>query len=338
MLFDLDDRFDDQSRRRDILRMHDNMIYGNMTALDLAISMDIAMRDTPEQLHGDGRAACGQLQRRALRAISEENVRKARVEALRQELAVLESDLASTTVTTQDAIEQLAKAKCLELSNCIVRKLPREVRDMIYQYISTRDSESIEREHFRTTLDPLTRLYSYDFERWKKQHFPEHYWNPEYVSKPLYAELVENYYRTSTFVFSDDAGVMKRFLTTDEMRLGLLPRNLVAKVEIELKAISHDRGSFRAYMFGVPKSPERMREALDGLFELKAGARVLIKFITEAKTEEEREEHCRGAMETLFDPKQREKMAMYKIKFVVDGGRSWDLGEVMRQEWMDIHG
>lgn len=242
------------------------------------------------------------------------------------------SDLASTTPTTQDAIEQLAKAECLELSNRIMCKLPREVRDMIYFYISTRDSESIEREHFRTTLDPLTRLYSYDFERWKKQHFPEHHWDPEYVSKPMYNELVENYYRTSTFIFSDDAGVMKRFLTTDEMRLGLLPRDLVAKVEIGLKAVSHDRGSFRAYMFGVPKSSERMRESLDGLFELKPGARVVIRFITEAKTDEERKEHCKGAMEMLFDPKQREEMGMYKVKFIVDGGRAWDLGEAMRQE------
>lgn len=265
-------------------------------------------------------------------------MRKARVEALRQELAVLESVLASITPNTRDAIEQLAKAECLKLSNRIMSKLPREVRDMVYQYISTRDSESIEREHFRATLDPLTRLYSYDFERWKKQHFPEHYWDPEYVSKPMYDELVENYYRTSTFVFNDDAGVMKRFLTTDEMRLSLLPRDLVAKVEIKLSAVSYDRGSFRAYMFGVPKSPEHMREALGGLYELKAGARVVIRFITEAKTEEEREEHCRGAMEMLFNARQREIMEKYKVKFVVDGGRTWDLGEDMRQEWMAMRG
>ncbi|KAJ5020379.1 5'-methylthioadenosine phosphorylase [Bipolaris maydis] len=249
-----------------------------------------------------------------LTALSEEITRKARVAALRKELAVLESDLASIAPSTQDMVEQLARRECLELSNQIMSRLPREVRDMIYLHLSTRDVEIIEREHFRTTLDPLTRLYSYNFERWKKQHFQEHYWNPEYVSKPLYNELVENYYRTSTFVFSDDPGVMKRFLTTDEMRLGLLPKDLVAKVEIGLNAVSHDRGSFRAYMFGVPKSPERMREAVEGLFELKTGARAVIRFVTEAKTQEERDEHCRGAMETLFNEAQREKMKKYKVK------------------------
>lgn len=272
------------------------------------------------------------------RALSEENTRKARVVALRKELAVLESDLASIAPSTQDMVEQLARRECLELSNQIMSRLPREVRDMIYLHLSTRGIEVIEREHFRTTLDPLTRLYSYNFDRWKKQHFPEHYWNPKYVSKLLYNELVENYYRTSTFVFSDDPGVMKRFLMTDEMRLGLPPKDLVAKVEIGLNAMSHDRGSFRAYMFGVPKSPERMREAMDGLFELKAGARVVIRFVTEAKTEEERDEHCRGAIETLFDVVQRDKMSKYKVKFVVDDVRVWEVGEAMRHEWMAIHG
>lgn len=296
------------------------------------------MTDAPRSIDGDGCVAYGELRKRALRALSEESIRKARVEALRRELAILESDLASITPRTQDSVEQLAKAECLELSTHIMTKLPREVRDMIYLHLSTRHGEIIEREHFRTTLDPLTRLYSYNFERWKQQHFPEHFWNPEYVSQPLYNELVENYYRTSSFIFGDDPGVMKRFLTSDEMRLGILPKALVANVEIGLNAVSHDRGSFRAYMFGVPKSPERMRESLDGLFELKAGARVVIRFITEAKTDEEREGHCRGAMGVLFDETQRARMKEYKVKFVVDEGRAWDLGEAMREEWMATMG
>lgn len=272
------------------------------------------------------------------RALSEESMRKARVARLQQELANLEQDLASTTPTTQDAVEQLAKTECQQLTNNIMTKLPREIRDMIYFHLSTQDRELIEREHFRTTLDPLTRLYSYDFDRWKAQHFPAHYWNTDYVGQPFYRELVENYYRTSTFLFGDDPGVMKRFLNADEMKLGIPPKALVSSIEIGLNAVSHDRGSFRAYMFGIPKSPERMREALDGIFELKPGARIVIRFVTEAKTREERDEHCKGAMAMLFDDAQVEKMKIYKVKFVVDEGQVWDLAEAMREEWMGIHG
>ncbi|KAI4949530.1 hypothetical protein J4E91_005269 [Alternaria rosae] len=291
-----------------------------------------------DEIGGVGACTCVHLRKRALRALSEESMRKARVARLQQELANLEQDLASTTPTTQDAVEQLAKTECQQLTNNIMTKLPREIRDMIYFHLSTQDRELIEREHFRTTLDPLTRLYSYDFDRWKAQHFPAHYWNTDYVGQPFYRELVENYYRTSTFLFGDDPGVMKRFLNADEMKLGIPPKALVSSIEIGLNAVSHDRGSFRAYMFGIPKSPERMREALDGIFELKSGAKIVIRFVTEAKTREERDEHCKGAMAMLFDEAQVEKMKIYKVKFVVDEGQVWDLAKAMKEEWMGIHG
>ncbi|KAL1801548.1 hypothetical protein ACET3X_001890 [Alternaria dauci] len=130
--------------------------------------MYVAMSEMPASAQrGASDHACGQLRKRALRALSEESIRKARVAALQQELALLEQDLASTAPTTQDAVEELAKTECQQLANAVLTKLPREIRDMIYLHLSTRDRELIEREHFRTTLDPLTRLYSYNFERWK---------------------------------------------------------------------------------------------------------------------------------------------------------------------------
>ncbi|KAG9187319.1 hypothetical protein G6011_05190 [Alternaria panax] len=301
--------------------------------------MDVAISELSTTApFGASECTSGELRKRALRALSEENICKARVTALRQELALLEKDLASTTPTTQDAVEQLAKTECQQLTNNVMTKLPREVRDMIYFHLSTRDRELIEREHFRTTLDPLTRLYSYDFERWKAQHFTAHYWNPDYVSQTFYRELIENYYRTSTFLFGEDPGVMRRFLHADEMRLGIPPKAFVSSIEIGLNAVSHDRGSFRAYMFGIPTSPERMREALDGILELRPGARIVIRFVTEAKTKAERDEHCKAAMTTLFDEAQVEKLRMYKVKFVVDEGQVWDLAEAMTDEWKAIHG
>jgi hypothetical protein len=196
---------------------------------------------------------------------------------------------------------------------------------MIYRHLSTRNHEVIEREHYRTTLDPLTQLYSYDFHRWKTQHFKEHYWDAAFVGADFLREIVENYYRTSTFVFPSDAGVMKRFLSKDEMVSGVYPRDLVGNVEIHLNAVSHDRGSFRAYMFGVPKTAEKMREGLRDLFSLREGARVVIRFLTEAKTEREREEHCAAAMTTLFVGEEKELVKRYKVKFVVDEGQVWDL-------------
>ncbi|KAH7397392.1 hypothetical protein BKA66DRAFT_556948 [Pyrenochaeta sp. MPI-SDFR-AT-0127] len=250
----------------------------------------------------------------------------------------LEKDLANSNTGTQHAIEQVAEAECNQLSHHVITKLPREIRDMIYQHLSTRNPEHIEREHFRTTLDPVTRLYSYDHARWKASHFPDHFWNPRYVGDLFFRELVENYYRNSTFTFGDDPEVMKRFLSTDEMGINILPKDLVRNIEVHLKAVSYDRGSFRGYMFGVPKKPERLQAALDGLSELNEGARICVRFFTEAKTVKERDEHCLAALPTLFSSTQIAKMTGYKVKFVVDDCHHYDLEGAMAQDWAMLHG
>ncbi|CAO2647577.1 Nn.00g084990.m01.CDS01 [Neocucurbitaria sp. VM-36] len=120
-----------------------------------------------------------QLRKRAFKALTTENHQKPRIAGLQHELHSLEQDLVSNHKTTQHCLEQFAKSECLILSHQIMTNLPRELCDMIYQHTSTRSAEDIERERFRTTLDPVTRLYSYDPARWKASHFPEHYWNAE---------------------------------------------------------------------------------------------------------------------------------------------------------------
>lgn len=218
-------------------------------------------------------------------------------------------------------------------------KLPREIRDMIYQHLSTRSAEHIEREHFRTTLDPVTRLYSYDHARWKASHFPEHFWDAEYVGDAMLREVVENYYRTSTFIFGDDAGVMKRFLEADEMGLEILPRDLVSNIEVYLNAVSYDRGSFRGYMFGVPRKPERLRETLGGLFLLKQGANIRIHFLTDTKTEKERDEHCAAALPSLFSSVQLAELKGYQVKLVVDEKYEFRIRqEDLAEGWAAVHG
>ena len=149
-------------------------------------------------------------------------------------------------------------------------------------------------------------------------HFPEHFWSTEYVDSGFLRELSENYYRTSTFVFGDGKGLISKFLNTDQLGLGIPPKELVSKIEVHLVAITHDRGSFRAYIFGVPKSPERLQAALEGLMELKSGSNVCIQFSTEAKCANERKGLFFGAVPVLFSRMQVAVLAGYRLKFVLD--------------------
>lgn len=258
-----------------------------------------------------------------LRALTIENARRARIAALKQHLNSLNHDLAIEKAETELTLAVFAQSSCRTLTNNFLLKLPRELRDMVYQYLSTRE-ERIDSDYFRSTKDPVTKCYSHDQARWKTAHLPEHYWSTEYVSPQFVRELSENYYRTSTFVFGDGQGLIGKFLNTDQLGLGFAPKELVSSIEVRLSAITHDRGSFRAYIFGVSKPPERLQAALEGLTELKEGSSVCIQFSTEAKCTDERRGLFLGALPVLFPKMQVAALQGYRVNFVLD--RKYEFG------------
>ena len=187
----------------------------------------------------------------------------------------------------------------------------------MYSHLSSKE-ERIDSDYFRSTRDPVTKCFSYDPARWKTAHFPEHFWSTEYADAQFVHELSESYYRTSTFVFGDGQGLIDKFLNTDQLGLGFPPKDLVTRIEVRLCAITHDRGSFRAYIFGVPKPPERLQAALEGMMELKPGSNVCIQFSTEAKSAVQRRELFVGALPVLFPKIQVAALAGYRLRFVLD--------------------
>lgn len=253
-----------------------------------------------------------------------ENTRRSHIQVLQGRLNALEHDLAIEIAETRIDLEAFAKSECRSLTDTLICKLPRELRDIIYRYLSTQEKR-IDSDYFRSTMDPVTRCYSCDQARWKATHFPEHFWSTDYVDSQFVGELSENYYRTSTFVFGDGRGLIGKFLNTDQLGIGFLPKELVSSIEVRMSAITHDRGSFRAYIFGVPKPPERLQETLEGLVELKAGSNVCIQFSTEAKCAENRKSLFVGALPVLFPKLQIVALAGYRLKFILDRKYEFEL-------------
>ena len=68
------------------------------------------------------------------------------------------------------------------------------------------------------------------------------------------------------------------------------------------------------------------------MFDLREGANVVVRLVTEAKTEEERIERCEKATAIMFDGEQVERMKAYKVKLVLDDGRECDFGDKMREQ------
>lgn len=234
------------------------------------------------------------------------------------ELEALQHELAASTSVEHDAFESLAKTECTQLCNRVMIHLPREIRDMIYRHLSTSSEERISREYFRSTLDPVTKLHTYDAGRWKAKHHPEHYWDVEYVGDDFFRELAENHFRTSTFMFGDDSGLIQRFLWTDQMQAGFPPKELVSRIEVHLNAMTFDRTCCIGYMFGCAVKPERLQTAVKGSERLKPGASVVVQFATQAKDEKKKKEQIMTACTALIPSLRELKVAGYKVGLMID--------------------
>jgi hypothetical protein len=249
---------------------------------------------------------------------------QARATALQDELQALEQDLAMSSREEQYAFELLAQMECKSICNRVMVQLPRELRDMVYHHLSTDSEEHISREYFRSTMDPTTKLFTYDTARWKADQYPENFWDTAYVGNDFFQDLAESYYRTSVFVFSDDGGLIERFLEVDQLRLGYAPKELVTKVEVHLSAMTHDRSSCVGYMFGCATKSERLEAALVGIEQLKVVADICVHFSTQAKDEKQKKEQIETVCNALI-PKLREaKLAGHRARLVID--RKMEIG------------
>jgi hypothetical protein len=253
---------------------------------------------------------------------------QARAEALQRQLEALQQDLAAAISEDQDACVALATSECNQLCNRIMTQLPRELRDMIYQCISTNSEERISREYFRSIMNPKTRTHDYDSKRWKATHYPEHYWDVEYVGEDFSRELLENYYRTSTFLFGDDDGLIERFLNVDQMKIGYAPKELVSRIEVHLNAMTYDRTTCIGYMFGCATKPERLQAALRGVQCLKPGASVVVHFTTQAKYGEQKEEQMKVACTALGPVLEEARTARLDVRLVMDKKTEVDLDSI----------
>ena len=272
---------------------------------------------------------------KAYSALATEQIRKAQIEELESKLNALKQNLALETSETQLTLDQFARSDCRKLADLLVTKLPREVRDMVYEHLNKGTEKHIDSNYFRSTRDPITKYYTFDHARQKALHYPEHFRNEAFVGQVFAREVAENHYLTSTFIFDDSKDALSKFLDTDEMGLGFAPRLFVANVEVHVRAYCHDCSSFQAYMYGLVKAPERLKGALEGLFGLRRHASVGVHFLTEAKSAKERDELFVKAMPELLETLERAVLEGYRVRFFLDKRFEFRPGAHAREEWLE---
>jgi hypothetical protein len=125
----------------------------------------------------------------------------------------------------RDTLKPYAQAICQNFSRKVLSKLPRELRDVVYECLVTPDYVYVGTEYFTNTGLPC------------EHDRDAHFWSSDYVGDVMKADLVQTWYRTSLFYLWNRAKnyeVISRFLTSDRWGVGLKPHEHIARVRFDL--------------------------------------------------------------------------------------------------------
>ena len=118
----------------------------------------------------------------------------------------------------KEATKAYNVAVCRTIGPAVYGRLPRELRDMIYEYLTTRLTY-ICFEDVKFVLDNAN-TYSI---------CPEHYWRADVIGSEVAHELREAWYRDSTFYVERDQST-EYLVSKDYFNVGLQPRELITNL------------------------------------------------------------------------------------------------------------
>ncbi|KAH7069764.1 hypothetical protein BKA63DRAFT_493973 [Paraphoma chrysanthemicola] len=149
----------------------------------------------------------------------------ARNTAKSERLPYLETRKGIIESCIRDTLKPYSQAICLHFSKKVLAKLPREMRDIVYEYLVEPDYIWVGTEYFTNTGPPC------DVQR------DAHFWSPAYVGDAMQAEIVQTWYRTSLFYLWNRAKnheLIERFLTQDRWGIGVLPHEHISRLRFDL--------------------------------------------------------------------------------------------------------
>jgi hypothetical protein len=184
-----------------------------------------------------------------------------------------------------DDIEEATRlyniALCRTIAPAMYATLPRELRDMVYEYLTPSrldidTMQSYNRADITSVLgkDLKFRLYFASRPRSHDDELcPEHYWREHIISCGVAGELMKAWYRNSTFkmnVYWSQQGSrtesLEMLLNNDRFSTGLQPRDLITKFAFEVRLHPRSDNFWRRNVLA----------AVDDLFLLKKATRIQI--------------------------------------------------------------
>ncbi|KAH7109285.1 hypothetical protein B0J11DRAFT_601789 [Dendryphion nanum] len=165
-----------------------------------------------------------------------------RSESLLRQGGFIDEGLGTLRTETLKALNRYASLSCYALCCAILTKLPREIRDLIYQFIfdnvfTNEICSSFPTNHAQTRYSPGSILYqlSLDDPALSLPYASEmrsrraHCWNPNYIPLTMRCEIATLWYTTTTFGITGSALstlAEKEFFERDEWKLNIVPKDL----------------------------------------------------------------------------------------------------------------
>jgi hypothetical protein len=133
----------------------------------------------------------------------------------------------------EEATEAYNIAVCHTIGPATHSRLPRELRDMIYEYLTAVELD-LRIEHDPAGSDKLPQFAAYFAQQPRSENdklCPERYWRDGVVGSEVAYELMQSWYQNSTFklVSRDRDQCLQALLNKDRFDADLQPRELITK-------------------------------------------------------------------------------------------------------------
>jgi hypothetical protein len=155
---------------------------------------------------------------------------------------------ASMEKQVQDRIECFAQATCKVLCRMVITKLPRELRDLVYEHLVTPDIVYVGPQYLTNEGRPC------------ENDRDAHHWDIRYVGDAMAVELAQTWYRSSLFYFwqkGKHSQIIERFMNNDRWNYGIKPHEHISRVRFDLgDDVVHHPGHYCAYT--MPAYPEKL--------------------------------------------------------------------------------
>ncbi|KAF2647429.1 hypothetical protein K491DRAFT_784731 [Lophiostoma macrostomum CBS 122681] len=248
---------------------------------------------------------------------------------LESQITALEATLADIRSKEEDHLERRFDAASRPLCEMMQERLPRELRDIVYGYLTTLGDVSVSSNHInyeRYSLPPSKKVtLSPSIEGERNYRLPEppytNRYYRRYTQKRLghktLVELVENYYRINKFTLEFREQIVESFLTSSRFEPSVAPSKVVSQIYLKVHSDCVDKRS-------VNFKDIKAEVALQGLFSLRSGANLHFQIWTRFEDEGDQMTRLFGTIMTfreILPTLLKLKLAGYNVSVGVDYSR-----------------